>query len=59
VLDVTIIPSGQVDKKYLNFTWNVTDYSNTYIVIQLSFEHPLYVSSTGRDSLDKVSVTAL
>ena len=59
VLDIKILPFSTDQLKHLNFTWNVNDYSNAKIVIQLNFIQPLYVSCSGRLNLDKIQVTAL
>jgi len=32
-LNVEIIPSGAVEKKYLGFTWNVTDFTSKSMTI--------------------------
>ena len=45
VLDVVIIPSGAVLDEFLYYTWNITDFKNDYLELQLFFERPLYISS--------------
>eukprot|EP00347_Sterkiella_histriomuscorum_P009183 403342203 len=47
-----IQPSETSDLKMLDFSWKITDCTNKQLVIQLSFENPLYVSIQERDQLD-------
>ena len=37
----------EIDMSKLAFTWNVTTYSERFMIIQLDFENPIYVSMTG------------
>ena len=59
VLNVSLIPYDRFYMNYLNFTWNVTLFTNTYFVVRLTFENPLYVSSTGKSNFDLIRVTSL
>ena len=56
-MNITVIPyedNPNADK--LNFTWEATEFTEKYLIIQLNFSNPLYVSFGGNDSIS-VSVT--
>ena len=38
-------PGDWSDKHFLNFTWNVTEFTGRFMKIQLYFENAKYVSS--------------
>ena len=43
VLNITIDILPENDKKFFNFTWNVTKYTEKYMDVQLIFKEAYYV----------------
>ena len=56
VLNIEIIESGEVDSDNLKFTWSVTAFGRNYLIIQLIFKDPLFVSSTGPSLREKLKI---
>ena len=40
-----MIPADTSLVNYLNFTWNITSFTEKYLKLKIHFDHPLYVSS--------------
>ena len=47
------IKTSSDDESYHNFTWNATSFASNGMIIQLQFEHPIYISASSvvRDML--------
>lgn len=43
----------------MDFNFTVVEYTPDYFSIQLKFKTPVYISSNGKNNLDKVVVTAV
>jgi hypothetical protein len=57
MLNVTLKLGGYVDEYYLDYTWNITEFTKTYFVVQLNFENPIYVSSKGTRKGESIVVS--
>lgn len=58
VVKLEIVPFSIANMKYLDFSWKVVKFTNNYLDIQLTFEKPLFVSSTG-SIRDKLKLTLM
>ena len=60
VLKIYLITSEDSLEENMEFTWNITDFSDTNLKIQVTFENPIYVSaSTEKDKLQIVFMDSL
>jgi hypothetical protein len=55
-LILKVIPSGLVEEDKLSLTWEVLSFESKFMMIQIYFDNPLYISSNGRDDLEKLSI---
>ena len=46
VLDIVLVPGQGQDPLKTKFTWKITDFTENGMNIQLTFESPLYISSS-------------
>ena len=55
-LILKVVPSGLVEEDKLSLTWEVLSFESKFMMIQIYFDNPLYISSNGRDDLEKLSI---
>lgn len=53
-LDLQIAPAPDSEPEALQFDWDIVEYKESYVVIQLKFENPEVLSSLDGKSMDEV-----
>jgi hypothetical protein len=56
-LKLEIIQATSVSEELAQFTWQATSFSPNLLLLQITFENPLYISSEGRKRADTIRVT--
>jgi len=56
-LDLQIAPADSSEPEKLSFDWEIIEYTEYYVVIQLKFENPEALSALDGKSLDEVQIT--
>ena len=55
-LNIKVIPSGLVEIDKLTLTWEVQSFESKFMMIQIFFDNPLFISSNGKNDREKLLI---